>query len=169
MGLCAGGHWSFQRAVDRRVAGAVALNPGALSWDPHAYGRRELRRLRRLADPAWWGKLASGRVDVREGRLRAAGAAALAPRRPDSILPSREEVLDELQRQGTPLLLAFSAGEPLAEDLARHGLLARLHQWPVATLEALPGDDHTLRSLAAQAVAHQRIDEGVARARAQDA
>jgi dienelactone hydrolase len=162
LGLCAGGHWAFQRAPDPRVAAAVALNPGALSWDPHAQGRRELLRLRQLSDRAWWTKLVAGGVDVRAARLLAAGA-AMVHRNAAPTLRSPAAILDVLEAQRTPLTLAFSGGEPLRGDLERDGLLARLHDWPVATLEELPGTDHTLRSPAAQAGAHALIDRCVAR------
>jgi dienelactone hydrolase len=161
VGLCAGGHWAFQRAQDERVCAVVALNPGALAWDPHARGRRELRRLRRLGDPSWWAKLAHGGVDLRSERLLTAGA-AVVPRRQTFVTTQTTGVLDRLREQDTPLILAFSGDEPLREDLARDGLLGRLHRWPRVTLETLPGTDHTLRSPSAQAAAHTLIDRGLA-------
>jgi hypothetical protein len=142
------------------VCAAVALNPGALAWDPRARGRRELRRLRRLGDPAWWAKLAHGGVDLRGERLLTAGA-AIVPRRQTFVTTETTGVLDRLRTQGTPLVLAFSGEEPLREDLAREGLLGRLHRWPGVTFEHLPGTDHTLRSPAAQAAAHAMIDRGL--------
>ncbi|MCW3016273.1 MAG: hypothetical protein JWO02_3365 [Solirubrobacterales bacterium] len=163
VGLCSGAYWAFQCAQDERVRAAVALNPGALAWDPHVRGRRELRRLRRLGDPAWWAKLAHGGVDLRTERLLAAGA-AISPRR-RALVTQPTGVLDRLQKQDTPVILAFSGKEPLREDLTREGLIGRLHRWPSAALEDLPGFDHTLRSPAAQAAAHTLIDRAFTLAR----
>lgn len=163
VGLCSGGYWAFRAATDPRVARVVLLNPGALIWDRQATGRAELRRLSRLRDPEWWGKLARGEVDLRVGRFRRAGAALLhgGAAAPAGHAASLERAFDAIAATGTHVCLAFCSGEIVLDELDRDGLAERLAERPEVTLERLPCSDHTMRPLASQAGLHALLDREV--------
>ena len=67
-------------------------------------------------------------------------------------------VLGTLREADTRVVLAFAGDEPMYDDLKAAGVLDRLGQWPNVVLTDLPGDDHTLRPIAAQRAFHQLID-----------
>jgi alpha-beta hydrolase superfamily lysophospholipase len=173
-GLCAGGYWAYHGADrDERVAAAYLLNPGALFWTTDLVRRRDARRLRRLADPAWWRRLARGQVRAERIR-RIAGAAAseglgrltgrrrLAGDPPGSAVDRRPlAILDRLTDRGTSLVVAFSNDESLYEELRADGVIDRIAAAPNARLERLPGRDHTLRPAIAQRAAHELLDRSM--------
>jgi hypothetical protein len=91
-----------------------------------------------------------------EGRRRVSGGS----RRPED--GGRIEAdLDRLREAGTSLTMAFSDREPLLEELDASGILGRLSRWPNVRFARLPGEDHTLRSISAQAAARGILDEGL--------
>lgn len=170
-GLCAGGYWAFRTAVDDpRVMGCLLLNAGALRWVPDLPRQREARRSGRALESRWWRKLFRG--DIKPGRIMRLVRAMVA----DTIhtlgrlatraslrgeVPLRVEIegdLDVLRDRGTPLLLAFSADEPLGEELDRGRLRDAAGRWPNLEFVDLPGNDHTLRSLRAQKAAAALLD-----------
>jgi hypothetical protein len=75
-----------------------------------------------------------------------------------------EADLDRLRESGTTLTMAFSESEPLFEELSASGILGRLGNWPNVELTRLPGNDHTLRPIDAQAGAREMLDRGLMRA-----
>lgn len=158
VGLCSGGYWGFRGAADPRVTSALIVNAGALEWDPRARAHGELRRLSRLRDPAWWRKLASGGVDLRPSRFRRLGGAVVHGGAPADRAAATVARLDALQASGTRVVLGFSDGEPAYEDLEQDGVLDTLDRWPALRVVALPGADHTLRPLEAQAAFHRLVD-----------
>jgi alpha-beta hydrolase superfamily lysophospholipase len=168
VGLCGGGYWAFQETLhDPRVTIALLLNSGALNWDPALIAQREARRLGRVAKLGSWRKLLRGDVSVR--RVRHLGSSLVSElgrrvRRPSGPNDNLEADLDRLRDAGTSLTMAFSEREPLLEELDESGILARLGRWPNVELARLPGDDHTLRPLRAQAGARELLDRAVERA-----
>jgi len=173
-GLCAGGYWAFRGADrDPRVVAAYLLNPGALEWRTDLVRRRDARRLRRLADPAWWRRLARGQV--RLARIRSVAAAAIgegvrgriggAPSTGAAQAERAEtapaEIADRLHARGTTVVIAFSSDEALHDELVRDGFLARVAAQPNVHLETLPGRDHTLRPIVAQRAVHDLLDRSL--------
>ena len=179
VGLCAGGYWSFQTAIeDRRVERAVLLNAGALTWHDNLLEQRQASKLDRVFQWSWWRKLLEGEVKL--SRLwyfvRLAAAKALAKVRgrlssfaPGSVSgPAPGEIdtdLDRLRERGAELTMAFSGGEPLHTELQVKGILDQLARWPNLRLAELPGSDHSLRSIAAQLAAAELLDAELARQR----
>lgn len=150
-GLCSGGYWAVRAAAAGRAREVVAVNPGALVWDRAAPARDEVRRLARLADPAWWGKLARGGVDLRAERFQALAGAVRHGGARRAAGDRDAQLADLLARAGAQarVALAFAEGEPVLDELRRAGLAER----PPAGVELLPlpGGDHTLRPADAQA------------------
>ncbi len=168
VGLCGSGYWAFRETLeDPRVRSALLLNSGALEWDPALIAEREARKLGYATEIGRWRKLLRGEVGLRKvwklvaslvrdlgRRLRLVGRSAADP-------AHIEADLDRLCDAGTPLTMAFSANEPLHEELQAGGILDRLERWPNVDLQALPGADHTLRPLDAQAGARELLDRGL--------
>jgi hypothetical protein len=176
-GLCGGGYWAFRSELrDPRVQTALLLNSGALAWDPELIAQREARKVGRASQLHWWGKLLRGEIAVAKlwsfagSLLVAAGrslrhrARRLAGRSGEPLARAIEADLDHLRDSGTTLTLAFSEGEPLLEELQAGGLLTHLDRWPNVALRTLPGNDHTLRPVAAQAGARELLDHELRRA-----
>ncbi|MFL5896887.1 MAG: hypothetical protein ACJ76D_00245 [Solirubrobacterales bacterium] len=165
VGLCAGGFWSFRVALaDPRIERAVLLNAGALVWHENILSEREVRKISQARQWRRWKKLLSGRVE--RDRLRSF-ARSLARR---SLWRRRRRAddgllgdLDRLRGAGVRLTLAFAENEPLASELEREGVVARLEDWPNVSVRSLPGGDHTLRPVAAQRAAHSLLDEELGR------
>ena len=178
IGLCSGGYWAFQAAIrDARVAAALLINAGALVWKPDLFARREVSRevekLARLREFAWWTHMLRGKVKVDSMRpvlralaIRASEAAgAPARRRSEDTAagPWVDQALDRLRDAGTRIVMAFTEDDDLHAELARTGVLARLPRWPNVTLERLPGQDHTLRPLVVQQAFHDLLDRELER------
>jgi pimeloyl-ACP methyl ester carboxylesterase len=159
VGLCAGGYWGYRVArSDRRVERAVLVNAGALHWEDDLVEEREARKLRRAFSWRWWRRLLSGQI--RPGRLAAVFTVSVRRlfgrlRGPIAGGPLEEvgynDEFDALRRSGTAVTLAFSADEPLEAELIEAQVEERIARWPNIGLERLPGGDHTLRPLGAQA------------------
>jgi dienelactone hydrolase len=174
-GLCAGGYWAFLGADrDPRVIAAYLLNPGALEWRTDLVRRRNARRIRRLADPIWWRRLAGGQV--RLSRVRAVARAALSeglrgrvrgaspasePAGPERSRTSPVAIIDRLDARGATVVIAFSSDEALHDELARDGFIDRIATLPNVHLETLPGRDHTLRPIVAQRAVHDLLDRSL--------
>lgn len=178
VGLCAGGYWAFRTAVaDRRVSAAVGLNAGALRWDPDLVVWRESRKAARAFEGNSWRKLMRGEVGWRKlgvlfgsmtRRLFRALRAAVPGRRSEprgvaALATAIEADLDVLREAGTPVTIAFSGAEPLAAELAASGIRGRAESWPNVEFHTLPGDDHTLRPIAAQRAAAELLDRELSR------
>jgi pimeloyl-ACP methyl ester carboxylesterase len=163
-GLCAGAYWSVRAALrDPRVRSAVMLNGGAITWHEDLFERREANRFNRAFSIEWWRKLFRGSIR-RPGPGEVAGLIAARARRaaragwarisrskgPGSPIVAD---LDKVDERGTRLVLAFSAEEGLAAELAEEGILDRLGDWPSVETCDLPGNDHTLRTVEAQRAA----------------
>lgn len=178
MGLCSGAYWSFCTGqVDERVAGVVLLNPLALVFDPFQPTIRQTRKLRRLAQPAMWGRLLRG--DVASGNIKEVARATVmrgvtSPRRlVGRIVDNRraaraggnelDYALDRLRDNGVRARLVFTASEPLRQELGHDGFFERLDRWPNLLLHLLDGppDTHTLQPLAVQRQVHEVIDAAV--------
>jgi pimeloyl-ACP methyl ester carboxylesterase len=165
VGLCAGGYWGYRVArSDRRVERGVLINAGALHWEDDLVEEREARKLRRAFSLRWWKRLLSGQI--RPSRIAAVFSVSvhrLFGRLGGPIAGGPlEEVgyndeFDALRRTGTGITLAFSADEPLEAELIEAHVEERITRWPNIRLERLPGSDHTLRPLGAQAAAKELV------------
>jgi hypothetical protein len=172
IGLCAGAYWAFHTAAaDSRVVAALIINPRAMVWDPGLLTRREAAKVQQLLEPGLWSRVIRGEVGAsrvfavsRAVARRAASAAFQAPRRflrEGRVAGSAEIVasrLDALRDLGTRVLLAFSGDEPVLDELRADGILGRLHSWPNVEFKTLPGQDHTLRPIAAQLALHATLE-----------
>jgi dienelactone hydrolase len=162
VGLCAGAYWTFRSAQeDPRVDVAVALNPGALVWHGDTAARHRARKLANVIDPAALRRFVRGevRAEVLWSSLRGlVGVARAIPMRVRRKIrgaptPANElrATLDRLDPAGPRIVLAFSAGEIVERDLIAHGIVDQLARWNQLEHRVLPGGDHTLRPVAAQA------------------
>ena len=176
VGLCSGAYWGFQVAVsDERVVGAVLLNPRALIWDPHIFTRLAARDARKVLQRDSWGRFLRGQIGPRRiagvGRTVAIRIADGLRRRAARVLPgangrrdeSVEGLLAGLDRRGAQVALAFSGQEPLGDHFDDQQLPARFRRWPNAAYVRLPGRDHTVRPVVAQAAVQTLIDEVLGR------
>jgi pimeloyl-ACP methyl ester carboxylesterase len=180
VGLCAGGYWAFQTAVaDERVVGAFTINAGALRWHPDLLTLRAARLGGgRAREGTYWRKLLHGEVE--RGKLAAmmrsmirraglgAGAAFMRPfgrSRAQGLSAGIEADLDRLAADGKRALLAFSAKEPLGEEVEADGLARRDPPRPGIDFATLPGSDHTLRPPVAQRAFHALVDAELSRLR----
>jgi hypothetical protein len=179
-GLCAGGYWALRATLDdRRVAGAILLNPGALVWDfGLSLAQREVRTLAQKAmSLATWKRVVTRQTTisahVRTARMLVAGAwrrLRELPARISSrgVRPVGGDTLDRdfdrLLAENRRLAIVFAGQEPLYHRLVAEGLVARLPRWPNISLEhiELPEEVHTLRPLWVQQRVHTLIDESLA-------
>jgi pimeloyl-ACP methyl ester carboxylesterase len=175
-GLCAGGYWSFRAALqDPRVEAAVLLNAGALTWRDQLLEDRAALRFDRLFQLHWWKKLLRGEtrrlgladVALLVAKLRALGQGLRRRLSGQAPAPAASEIaaaLDLMRGAGARVMLAFSADEELHAELKAERILERLDSWPNLALHELPGSDHTLRSVPAQAAAAELLDRELDRA-----
>ena len=170
-GLCSGAYWAFHTALeDPRTTAALMLNPRVLYWQPDIDEEREVRKAAKALQGESWRRLVRGEISLAQLHVTAralARRARTAPARrranrhaPADPLPG---ALDALEQRGVQSLLAFSGEEPLHEELARDGHVARLGEWPSLRLAELPGGVHTLRPLVAQVAAHALLDDALER------
>jgi alpha-beta hydrolase superfamily lysophospholipase len=169
VGLCSGGYFAFRTA--RRAApveAAVLVNPWTLVWYPELEDEREARKASRVVESRWIKKLFRGEV-AREklvafaksmladlgNRVRNVGQTRRTRRRRRAELDAS---LDQLREEGVRLVIAFSEGEPLREELADLDFVAELDRWPNLSLAELPGADHTLRPFGAQQALARLLD-----------
>jgi alpha-beta hydrolase superfamily lysophospholipase len=151
-GLCSGGYWAFQGALDDpRVVASASINAGVLEWSPLLLRDRRLQPLRASLRRHELGQLPDlTRVIAR--RLRGKAARAFGG---DSLTKS----FDRLRDRDTKVLLLFAELEPQLHELKRDGHLTALDRWPNMTVERLPGRDHTLRPRPMQEQAHAALDQ----------
>ena len=177
VGLCAGGYWAYRTALqDPRVRRVVLTNAGALSWRQGLTSEREARKFDRIFESRWRRRLLSGGVSFTQlliflrSLLR---RAALLPQRVWGLFKRRHggavgisfaAEFERLRRLETKLTMAFSADEPLADELRSVGILSRLGEWPDIDIETLPGEDHTLRPISAQIAVASLLDRELDRA-----
>jgi pimeloyl-ACP methyl ester carboxylesterase len=175
VGLCSGGYWAFQTAVhEPRVHSIALLNPGAFVWTSSTSGDRLARVGRRsLLRPSVWWRIIRGEVH-RDQAAELARWVIHAPLRlldrlrgregaGQSVAVDTDAALDRLSAAGTEILYASAGREMVHGEWEREGRFARVARWPNLHLATLPGTDHTLRSQAAQAGAHELLDETLER------
>jgi pimeloyl-ACP methyl ester carboxylesterase len=156
VGLCSGGFWSAQLALDdSRVAGVVVLNPVSLVWPPPllSSGSRQYLRSR-----ATWSRLLHDPGLRKEAVNRARRSAELALshlRRNGHLLGTSHEVVEALHRAGTPIALGASPGEAILDDLALLGPEIR----GVVRRFTGPEGAHTLSTAGLRAQAEELMDE----------
>jgi len=180
VGLCAGGYWAFQSAVtDERVVAAFAINAGALRWHPDLLPLRAARLAGgRAREGSYWRKLLHGEVErgkvaaMMRSMVRRAGlGAGAAFSRPfgrshaQRLTAGIEADLDRLGADDKRALLAFSAKEPLGEEVEADGLDRRDPPRQGIDFATLPGSDHTLRPPVAQRAFHALVDAELTRLR----
>jgi dienelactone hydrolase len=171
IGMCSGAYWAFTRArQDPRIVGLDLLNTRMLLFDETRGSAAEVRHLRRLGGKEVWRDVLAGKLTWARARrlLRAVGVMALKlPGRVLGRLRAQavggdplDLVLDGLRDQGTHVMLRFTDGEPLQDELARSGHLARLERWPNVTVERVPGpaDSHTFQVVRMQPGVHHALD-----------
>lgn len=177
IGLCAGAYSAFNAAAsDARVFAALAVNPRIMVWDPAILERRNAFVVREVLELGSWQRILNG--ETSPGRVLEIGraAAAEAPRaalryasrlrgakQRDPWTERLEQKLDALRDARTRLVLAFSGDEPMYAELKAERVLDQLGRWPNVVLTDLPGDDHTLRPVAAQAAFHRFVDAELGR------
>ena len=172
IGLCAGAYSAFNTAaLDTRVVAALAINPRVLVWHPTILVRRSAYLVNKVLEVGSWQRILNG--ETTPARVFAIGRAAVAEA-PRAVLryASRlrgerqlypwsghlEERLEQLRDSGTRVVLAFAGDEPVYDELEQDGVLARLDRWPNVVVLRLPGEDHTLRPIAAQRALHRLFD-----------
>lgn len=165
-GLCSGAYWSFRGALaDDRVVGAFAINLWSFFWSEALVSARDVRRARNLLRRRE--SVASILAGARQGRALRAGRDLLGGRQRRAAKRGREReidtALDLLRDRGTQVLLQFSGGELLYEDLIATGRVDRLARWPNIALDRIPGADHTFRALALQRHVHATLDHALER------
>ena len=171
VGLCSGGYFAFRAAcADRRVRAAYVINPGALVWRPGIFAEREARKVTRVFERKWVGKLLRGEIEWRKVKAMLGSIAERVGARlrrwsrgGSSWNDELEADLDRLQAQQTRLTLMFSGGEGMADELDAVGFRATLVRRPFVEMVDLPGADHTLRPLESQAALRAALDERLER------
>jgi alpha-beta hydrolase superfamily lysophospholipase len=170
VGLCAGAYWAFHAAAsDDRVEASILLNPRALVWDVDLETRREAGRITAVFSRSWWLRVIRGEVGRR--RLRSVATAVLARLRVavrDRLVSARRQhpdaaagiaaTVDRIAGHGGRIVLAFSGEEPLHDELVRDGVMAMLRDRSHVRLVDLPGRDHTVRPVVAQAAVDRLLD-----------
>lgn len=168
-GMCSGAYWAFQAGLaDERVCGVVSLNQRMFFYDPDAEPNLELRRFMRIFTPTGFRNMLIGdrrllRL-VRLVRWLALTPVRLLARRRNPAPPGDplNDALTLMRDRGQRLDLAFSAEEPLHDDLVASDRLIDLETFGVRVHE-LPFVSHTLKPVAAQRAASVVLDEVVAR------
>lgn len=172
IGLCAGAYSAFNAAAsDPRVVAALAVNPRIMVWDPAILARRNAFVVREVLELGAWQRILNGQTTpgrvLEIGRAAAAEAPRAARRYANRLRGVRQREpwveglegrFDQLREARTRLVLAFAGDEPEYDELKAEGVLERLDQWPNVVLADLPGDDHTLRPIAAQRAFHRFLD-----------
>jgi pimeloyl-ACP methyl ester carboxylesterase len=163
VGLCSGGYLAFRTAVeDARVHTAISVNPAALVFRPGMFSEREVRdassRLlsRRAVGRLLRNEISWLRVKALLRELRRATGHSLRrlmrrSERQDHWTVELAESMDRLKTSNTRLVLVFSEGEAMADELDEAGFPARLGEWPNVELVRFSAGDHTLRPIASQA------------------
>ena len=177
IGLCAGAYSAFTNgAADARVVTAVAVNPRIMVWDPAILERRNAFVVREVLELGSWQRILNGETSparvLQIGRAAVAEAPRVALRyasrlrggkQRDPWTEQLEGELDALREARTRMVLAFSGDEPMHDELKAEGVLDELARWPNVVLTDLPGDDHTLRPIAAQRAFERVLDHELGR------
>ena len=172
IGLCAGAYSAFDAAAsDARVVTALAVNPRILVWDPAILERRNAFVVREVLELGSWQRILNGETSparvLQIGRAAAVEAPRAALRYASRLRGTKqrdpwthqlERMLDTLRAMHTRVVLAFSGDEPMRDELKAEGVLDRLPRWPNVVSTDLPGDDHTLRPIAAQRAFHRFLE-----------
>jgi dienelactone hydrolase len=165
VGLCSSSYWGWHAALrDPRVIGAALINLYAFEYSRELVLERDRRRTVEVMRSGLIARLR--RKGLPRAELRRALTALLSAvrrRGGDSSVEDAQrgaiaDALDLLARRGTRVLLLFSRGESLLEQLERQGQLAQRGRWPNLEVERLPSRDHELRVLAVQELVNARID-----------
>ncbi|HWH93009.1 MAG TPA: hypothetical protein VNT03_04035 [Baekduia sp.] len=171
IGMCSGAYWAFTCArQDPRIVGLDLLNTRMLLFDDTLGSAAEVRHLRRIAGRELWRDVLAGRLTWPRARRMLRAVVVMSAKLPGRLAgrlrakavggDPLDLALDGLRDQGTEIMLHFSDGEPLQDDLARTGHLDRLARWPNVTVERMPGpaDAHTLQVVRMQAGVHRALD-----------
>jgi hypothetical protein len=164
VGLCSGAYWALQAALaDPRVAGAFTVNLYSFYWSEQLVAERDRLETVAALRGGLLRRVARGGVKPYHVR-RALRSIRFGSR---SIEGSQESevslALDKLRDQGTEVLMALSAGEPLYDQFEREGRIARMDQWPNVTLKRISSADHMVRALWVQTLIHEELDSGLER------
>ncbi|HEY1854929.1 MAG TPA: alpha/beta fold hydrolase [Solirubrobacterales bacterium] len=171
VGLCSGGFLAFRTALaDPRVRAAYVINAGALVWRPGIFDEREVRKVSRVFERKWVGKLLRGEIEWSKVRSMFTSIGERARRR---LRPRRrggtpwdvelQADLDRLEAHQTRLALMFCGNEGMADELEAVGFATTLDSRRFVEMVDLPGADHTLRPLESQAALRRTLDEGLQR------
>jgi alpha-beta hydrolase superfamily lysophospholipase len=157
-GLCSGGYWAFQAALeDDRVVQALLINGGYFFYDTSLDGARMRARIRRrIFHLPTWRRLLRGGLE-----LDARTAALALFRRAPETGRALAAAFDLLQDRGARLDMIFCDGEPLREELAEVG---PLDPWPNVRVGLVPGRDHLFRPLWMHEPFHAAVDRALRRA-----
>jgi pimeloyl-ACP methyl ester carboxylesterase len=171
VGNCSGAYHGLRTAiVDDRVSAVVMLNPSVIIWRTGFFEEQAMRaKVDRLGEGRWVRKLRDREVGLKQiaGHARTTIPAVLQDlrRRTSGRVGQAEDwerqLIDELtalRERGTDVTIAFSAEEPTRIELERSGLRAELERLGIVDFETMPGNDHTLRSLAAQQALAELLD-----------
>ena len=157
-GLCdAASAIAFYAAHDPRIAGIVMLNPWVRTEEGRAGAYLRHYYWRRLLDPRFWRKLASGRFDPRSSLGSLVALARAASGRAGTGKPSREaesdarplpaRVLEGLERYRGPVLFVLSGRDLTAGEfkdvLGDSKRWSRLLESPRCTRHDVAAADHT--------------------------
>jgi alpha-beta hydrolase superfamily lysophospholipase len=160
LGLCSGAVVSFKTAiVDRRVVGAVLINPqgfgGSIEWNTYVVNQGQARRFyTKLFSLTSWRRLLTGRSDYRlisqvvSQVLRShRGVTASISTQADGLAAD----FRGLVQRGVRLLLACSAGDYALDylDVILGSNLRRMDSTRL-TMQILPAGDHSLTMTATQ-------------------
>lgn len=171
IGMCSGAYWAFARArQDPRIVALELLNTRMLLFDETRGSAAEVRHLRRLSGREVWRDVLAGKLTWARMQRMLRAIAVMVARAPQLLVDRLRAksgggdpldlALDTLRDQGTAVSLRFTDGEPLQEELARSGHLARLARWPNVAVRPLPGpaDAHTLQVVRIQPAVHRALD-----------
>jgi dienelactone hydrolase len=167
-GLCSGAYWSFQAGLqDPRVAASVLINPSALLYTPWLATSRQAKRARKLRQGRIRARLMSRQIPIREV-WRIAKALAAYPVAWLQHRLGRDEMdhaFDELRDQGTNVVVLFTPGEQVYEELSAEGRVERLARRENVDITELPGEGwaHTLQPVPLQRYVHRVLDDAVHR------
>jgi pimeloyl-ACP methyl ester carboxylesterase len=171
VGLCSGGFLAFRTALaDPRVRAAYVINAGALVWRDGIFDEREARKVSRVFERKWVGKLLRGEIEWSKVKSM---FASIGERTRERLRPRHgggrpwdEQLqldLDRLQEQETHLTLMFCGNEGMADELEAVDFRRTLDTRKFVEMVELPGVDHTLRPLESQAALRAILDERLER------
>jgi len=163
-GLCSSAYWAFHCALaDERVAAAMTVNLHTFFWSPAVAAERMAARSRRGRTRRQMARATFTLAGARGARwwleLRIRAAFSGAHRGPDGV----DAALDALRDRPADLLLLFSRGEMLHEELVDDGRIENLGRWPNVHVDFIPGNDHVVREIRLQRCVHRVFDDALER------